>query len=241
MRAPQGLVADVVRFSWVDGPGNRFVVFLQGCNLNCLACHNPHTIPCSTPRARAVGVRELVEEVRPLAPFLAGVTVSGGEATVQAPFVRAFFRAMAADTELSELTRFVDGNGAAEPKVWRSLLPVTDGVMLDLKALDPAVHRSLTGSDNAQVLDSIRMVAAAGKLYEVRLLLVPGTNDDPQTLDRTVRWLLDVDPGMRIKVIGFRRHGVRALARRWPEANAHRFEQYRRQLTELGVRDLEVV
>ncbi len=241
MRAPQGLVADVVRFSWVDGPGNRFVVFLQGCNLNCLACHNPHTIPAETGRARLVGVADLVEEVRPLAHFLSGVTVSGGEATLQAPFVRAFFKALGASDGLPGLTRFIDSNGAAPASVWRSLLPVTDGVLLDLKALDPSVHRYLTGADNAQVLRSIRRVAASGKLYEVRLLLVPGTNDDPATLRDTVRWLLDVDPAMRIKVIGFRRHGARAVVQHWPEAATHRLEQYREQLTELGVRDLEVV
>ena len=51
--APSGLLADVVPFSWVDGPGNRFVVFFQGCNFDCLACHNPHTIPPRTPRRPA--------------------------------------------------------------------------------------------------------------------------------------------------------------------------------------------
>ena len=179
MKAPPGQIADVVRFSWVDGPGNRFVVFLQGCNLNCLACHNPHTIPCQTPRARGVEVADLVEEIRPLAPFLGGVTVSGGEATLQAPFVRAFFAALAADPQLRTLTRFIDSNGVADAAVWQSLLPVTDGVMLDLKAFDPAMHRYLTGSDNAPVLDSIRDIAATGKLYEVRLLLVPGVQRRP--------------------------------------------------------------
>jgi pyruvate formate lyase activating enzyme len=241
VRAPQGLVADVVRFSWVDGPGNRFVVFLQGCNFNCLACHNPHTIPRQTPRARVVEAAELVEEIRPLAPFLGGVTVSGGEATVQAPFVRALFDALAADGELHRLTRFIDSNGAAPPQAWSSLLPVTDGVMLDLKALDPTVHQYLTGSDNAEVLAAIRQVAAAGKLYEVRLLLVPGINDDPATLESTVRWLLGVDPAMRIKVIGFRQHGVRAEAKGWPEATPEQFAEYHAQLTDLGVRQLEVV
>lgn len=241
MRALQGLVADVVRFSWVDGPGNRFVVFLQGCNLNCLACHNPQTVPLHSAHARAVSVAELVDEVRPLAPFLAGVTVSGGEATVQAPFVEAFFRTLRDDAQLRGLTRFIDSNGAAGPDVWDRLLPVSDGVMLDLKALDPQVHRHLTGSDNAAVLDSIRQVSAAGKLYEVRLLLVPGVNDEPAMLDRTVRWLLDVDPRLRIKVIGFRRHGVRAEAREWPEADASHLDRYRAQLADLGVREVEVV
>ncbi|HEY3086668.1 MAG TPA: radical SAM protein [Jatrophihabitantaceae bacterium] len=240
MKAPQGLLADVVRFSWVDGPGNRFVVFLQGCNLNCLACHNPQTIPRHTPRARLVEVDEVLDEVRPLAPYLAGMTVSGGEATLQAEFVRAMFTTLRADPDLAGLTRFIDSNGAAPAAAWTSLLPVTDGVMLDLKALDPALHEHLTGSCNAQVLDAIRQVAAAGKLYEVRLLLIPGINDDHPTLTQTVDWLLDLDPQMRIKVIGFRQHGVRAEARHWPEPDAHRLDRYRTQLVDLGVRELEV-
>ncbi len=225
----------------MDGPGNRFVIFLQGCNFNCLACHNPQTIPVKTPRARTVEVGELVAEVRAVAPFLSGVTVSGGEATLQAPFVGAFFAALAADRQLRHLTRFIDSNGAAPAEVWSSLLPVTDGVMLDLKALDPAAHRELTGAENAPVLAAIRQAAAAGKLYETRLLLVPGVNDGPATLERTVRWLLDVDPAMRIKVIGFRRHGARGAARIWNEADPDRLAAYGTQLTELGVRDLELV
>jgi len=240
-RAAPGLVADVVRFSWVDGPGNRFVVFLQGCNLNCLACHNPHTIPGATSRARVVEVSDLVDEVRPLAAFLSGVTVSGGEATNQASFVEELFAALGADGGLPHLSRFIDSNGFTTPQVWRSLLPVTDGVMLDLKALDPATHRYLTGEDNVQVVRSIRQLAESGKLYEVRLLLIPGINDDPAALSATAHWLLAVDPEMRVKVIGFRRHGVRASARHWPEPDQRKLDQYGTQLTELGVRHLEVV
>ncbi|TRZ56258.1 MAG: 4Fe-4S cluster-binding domain-containing protein, partial [Streptomycetaceae bacterium] len=53
MKAHQAQVASIIPFSWVDGPGNRFVLFLQGCNFNCVACHNPQTIPLHTPRAVA--------------------------------------------------------------------------------------------------------------------------------------------------------------------------------------------
>lgn len=239
MRAPSGLVADVVRFSWVDGPGNRFVVFLQGCNLDCPACHNPHTIPRDSVHARLLTVPTLVAEMAPLVPFLAGVTVSGGEATLQAPFVRALFEHLG--REWPGFTRFIDSNGVAGAGVWDALLPVTDGVMLDLKALDPQLHRRLTGAGNEDVLAAIRQLAAAGKLYEVRLLLVPFVNDAPATLERTVDWLLAIDPAMRIKVIRFRRHGVRAPGRDWPEADEARAEDYRRLLTECGVRRLEVV
>src|SRR6266540_2608284 len=164
MRAIRGLVCDVIRFSSVDGPGNRFVVFLQGCDFNCLACHNPQTIPAFSRAARWLTVPDLVAQVRETAPYLSGVTVSGGEATRQPAFLRDFFTALRDDERLSRLTRFVDSNGDAPPAVWDSLMPVLDRAMLDLKALDPDLHLRLTGRRNAQVLAAIRQVAAHGKL-----------------------------------------------------------------------------
>ena len=214
--APVGLVADVVRFSWVDGPGNRYAVFFQGCNLDCLACHNPHTMPRRTPLARAVTIEQLVDDVRAIAPFLSGVTVSGGEATLQAPFVAAWFAALRADPDTARLTRFVDSNGCADDATWDLLLPVTEGVMLDLKALDVATHRELTGLGNAQVLHSLDRLVAERRLAEVRLLVVPGHNDSEEALRSTGDYLAQHAPGVPVKVIAFRPHGVRAAARHIP-------------------------
>jgi pyruvate formate lyase activating enzyme len=226
MSQPRGLLADVVRFSWVDGPGNRFAVFLQGCNLDCLACHNPHTIPRSTPRAREVSAPELLDEVRPLAPFLSGVTTSGGESTLQAPFVRAWFDALHDDPATARLTRYIDSNGCADDTTWDLLLPATDGVMLDLKALDPVVHWALTGSGNTAVRRSLDRLAADGKLVEVRLLVVPGHNDSADGLRRTGAYLAAHAPGVPVRVIGFRPHGVRAAARSIPEPTAEQRASY---------------
>lgn len=241
MNRPHALLADVVPFSWVDGPGNRFVAFLQGCNLNCVPCHNPHTIPLDTPRARVVDVPDLLAEVRPLHRFLSGITVSGGEATVQPDFVAALFAAVKADAELCHLTTFLDTNGTAKLEVWDRLIPVMDAAMVDLKAFDPDVHVALTGETNDDVLVSIRHLAAHGKLYEVRLLLVPGVNDSPDQLERTAKWLLGVDPYMRVKVTGFRRHGARAAAQQWLEPTEDRWAEYRKLFTHAGVRDLVLV
>ena len=222
-----GLVADVVPFSWVDGPGNRFAVFMQGCNLDCLACHNPHTMPRATPNARQVTVDELLGEARPLAPFLSGVTVSGGEATLQAPFVAAWFRALGADPDTAGLTRLIDSNGCADAATWDLLLPVTDGVMLDLKALDVDTHIRLTGHSNAPVLVSLHRLAAEEKLTEVRLLVVPGHNDGEDALRDTGDYLAEHAPGVAVRVIGFRPHGVRASAREIPEPTVEERAAYR--------------
>ena len=241
MSSSPGLVADVVRFSCVDGPGNRFVVFLQGCTFDCVACHNPQTIPERCVLARTLWPDELLEEIRPAAPYLAGITMSGGEATRQAAFVEDVFTRVKADADLSTLTTFVDSNGDAPRAVWDALVPVMDGAMIDLKALDGRTHAQLTGHPNVRVLESIRHLAESGRLYEVRLLLVPGVNDDRATLERTAEWLLGVDPAMRVKVIGFRRHGVRHQGRRWRDATDDDLDGYGYVLRDAGVRRLELV
>ena len=208
-----GLVADTITFSSVDGPGNRFVVFLQGCNFDCVVCHNPQTIHQfthqSAPPSMRRTVADLVAHIRRAAPFVRGVTVSGGEATMQPEFLEALFTTLKADDTLSRLTCLVDSNGAAPPEVWDRLVPVMDGAMIDLKCLDDEIHRSMTGQSNAEVLVSIERLHRLGLLHEVRLLLLAGVNDDLSLIRRTAQWLAGIDPTMRLKVIGFRAHGAR--------------------------------
>jgi len=227
LKAHQAQVASIIPFSWVDGPGNRFVLFLQGCNFNCLACHNPQTIPLHTSRARVMGVPDVLAEIRAAMPYISGITVSGGEATVQHEFVLELFTEIKKSPEFSGLTTFIDSNGNAPQMVWDSLAPFTDGVMLDLKALDDDSHITLTGSSNAVVLESIKFLDSIKKLFEVRLLLVPGHNDSDEELIKTAIWLKGVNPDMKIKINAFKNHGVRATARDWPEVDEEDLLRYR--------------
>lgn len=230
-----GLVADTIEFSAVDGPGNRFVVFLQGCNLDCVACHNPHTIPLRSDAATRMTVDDLLARIRPAAPFLSGVTVSGGEATLQARFLRELFEALGSDPTTRRLTRFVDTNGDAPRATWDLLHPAMDAAMVDLKALDDATHRRLTGHSNARILSSIRLLSERGQLYEVRLLLAAGTNDSDAELAATASWLSAVDPRMRVKVIGYRAHGVRETAASLVEPTAEQRSRYADVLSASGL------
>lgn len=209
MTVTSGYVAGTITFSVVDGPGNRFAIFLQGCNFDCVACHNPQTIPHAEGTHFRTTVDELLVKIRKAAPFISGITVSGGEATQQAEFVHAIFTAVKADPQLRRLTCFVDSNGGCPQSTWELLAPVMDGAMIDLKCLDPEIHRSMTAQPNDEVLASIRHLHTLGMLYEVRLLMLAGVNDDPALLRRTGEWLAAIDPQMRLKVIGFRAHGAR--------------------------------
>ena len=286
MNAIRGLVNRTLPFSAVDGPGNRFVVFMQGCNLNCITCHNPHTIgtcnlcgicvdecpakalrwapenggidwepslcrycdTClevcpidSTPHAQWLEVEALLKRIIRVAPFLSGITVSGGEAARQPQFVRALFEALRNEPRLSRLTTFIDTNGIAELSVWQPLQPLTDGVMIDLKSLDGDIHRQLTGDDNEMVQRAIRFWHEQGKLHEVRLLLIPGVNDDEELLNRTARWLSTLDPLPRLKLIGFRRHGVRERGLEYVEMPVAQMIRIHEHFLNHGFEDLSVV
>jgi len=199
----------------VDGPGNRLVIFLQGCNFDCACCHNPDTIGEYNPVARQYSVAEILELLREHLPFLTGVTVSGGEPTKQLKFVIELFKAIKADQELADLSCFIDSNGYLGESGWESVLPVTDGVMLDIKSFDSATHQELTTRDNLKSLQSARILHAAGKLYELRVLLVPGKTDNDAELDGLIEFVKTLGLDTRIKLNAFQHHGVRDEALKW--------------------------
>lgn len=258
MSSTQATVSKVLNFSCVDGPGNRLVIFLQGCNFNCSACHNPHTIgqcnhcgecipachvgalslvggeirfdpescdqcdacteacPISAnPMVRRYTVAEILTLARQHRPFLSGITVSGGEATLQLKFVVELFGAIKADPELADLTCFIDSNGHLGVSSWEKLLPVTDGVMLDIKAFGKRKHLQLTGKENDRSLQSARILQAAGKLHELRYLLIPGKTDSDDELDELAEFANTLGTDVRIKLNAFQHHGVRGEALEW--------------------------
>jgi len=234
-RAP---IVKTIPFSWVDGPGNRFVIFTQGCNFNCIACHNPQTIPLHTSRAVDRDVESLLKEIREVTPFISGVTVSGGEATLHDDFILELFTKMHGDPVLETLTRYIDSNGNASLETWEKLIQVTDGVMLDLKVLDNDKHIALTGDTNKLVLESIEFLARNHSLHEVRLLLIPGINDSDEELEKTAKWLMAIDPEMQVRINAFKTHGVRASAKHWQEVTDLDLRRYLRLLTKHGIKNL---
>jgi pyruvate-formate lyase-activating enzyme len=183
------------------------------CNMCIEVCPSD-----STPLSEMLRLDSLTKRIADVAHFIAGITVSGGEPTLQSDFVAGLFCALKCNEELSGLTTFVDSNGHTTRQTWERLLPVMDGAMITLRALDLETHIAITGESNARVLTSIRYLAEWDRLWEVRLLMIPGMNDDPAVVARTAAWLHDIDPSMRINLVGFRSTGVRSQYASIPDA-----------------------
>ena len=281
MNSVRATVSKVLTYSIVDGPGNRLVIFLQGCNFDCAACHNPHTIgDCNhcgdcipachadalslvdgriafdpaacdqcddcldacpidaNPMVRDYSIEDILALAREHRPFLSGVTVSGGEPTRQLKFVTALFAAIKADEDLEGLDCFIDSNGNLGASGWQHLLPVTDGVMLDIKSFDNVLHRELTGKGNARSLQSARLLHEAGKLHELRFLLVPGQTDSDAELDRLIEFVRTLGGEVRVKLNAFQHHGVRAKAREWAPMSRAGVGRAAERLREAGIRNV---
>ena len=139
-----GRIHSFESFGTVDGPGVRFVAFMQGCPLRCQFCHNPDTWDPQGKCQYEMEPRQLVDEVLKYRSFIksGGVTVSGGEPLMQADFVAEFFRLC----RIEGLHTALDTSGAIITGRVKDVLDNTDLVLLDVKTMDAEMYPRLTGS-----------------------------------------------------------------------------------------------
>lgn len=208
-----GRVHSVESFGSVDGPGVRYVVFLQGCALRCRYCHNPETWAGGgeewTPKA-------LLDKALRYKTYWGkngsngGITVSGGEPLLQIDFLTEFFRLAhqkGVHTTLDTAGQPFREDPAFLEKFDR-LLAVTDLIMLDLKEFDQERHIALTGKGNENILAMARYVSDHGVALWIRHVLVPGLTDDEaglRAMDQFIRSLKTVE---RVEVLPYHTLGL---------------------------------
>ena len=182
-----GYVHSTESFGTVDGPGVRFVVFLQGCPMRCQYCHNPDTWKMNSGAVRSA--QSLIQEYERNAAFYSkgGITVTGGEALMQIDFVLELFqlarkKKIHTCLDTSGIT-YHPGQSGYNQKL-DVLMEVTDLVMLDIKHIDPACHKTLTGHDNAGILAFAKYLEQKNIPVWIRHVVVPGITDDPVYLAR---------------------------------------------------------
>ena len=182
-----GFIHSTESFGTVDGPGVRFVVFLQGCPMRCQYCHNPDTWKMNTGSVRSA--QSLIRDYERNAAFYrkGGITVTGGEALMQIDFLLELFQ-LAKEKNIHTCldtsgVTYRPGESAYNEKL-DALMAVTDLVLLDIKHIDPEGHKTLTGHDNAGILAFARYLEQKGVDVWVRHVVVPGITDDEELLTR---------------------------------------------------------
>ena len=206
-----GNIHSVESFGSADGPGVRYIVFLKGCAMRCKYCHNPETWAgqgedWQTPEEvlnKALRYKNYWKKN-------GGITVSGGEALLQIDFVTELFRLAkekgvntCLDTSGNPFTRQEPFFGK-----FRKLMEVTDLFMLDIKHMDPAGHRKLTGCDNANILDMARFLSDSGKAMWIRHVLVPGITDDEEQLTSLRKFIDTLKTVERVEILPYHTLGV---------------------------------
>ena len=150
----------------VDGPGIRFVVFMQGCPMRCLYCHNPDTWGVNI--NRQISADEILTQYDGVKEFCkGGITVTGGEPLVQIDFVTELFK----KAQEKGIHTALDTSGVlfgGKSKKTDTLLQYTDLVLLDIKHIDDEEHKKLTGHSNKNILEFAKYLSDTNKPMWVR-------------------------------------------------------------------------
>ncbi len=195
-------------FGTVDGPGIRFVVFMQGCPMRCLYCHNPDS--WQTGAGKEYSAEQVAQNILRYKNYFAGgggVTVSGGEPMLQAAFVEELFTLLKAN----EVHTALDTSGVLfQPQdihKFDGLLSVTDLVLLDIKHIDDGRHKDLTRHSNGNVLAFAQYLSKIGKPMWIRHVLVPGLTDDDGYLQRLSGFIKTLNTVERVEVLPYHTMG----------------------------------
>ena len=188
----KGRIHSIQSLGAVDGPGVRYVVFLQGCPLRCAYCHNPDTWDFAGGTEREAA--ELVKEIYRFKPYFGtkgGVTVSGGEPLQQAAFVEELFSLL----HKEGIHTALDTSGVGDLTAARRVLEHTDLVLGDLKFATPEEYKTHCRADMEKILAFYRLAAEMQVPLWVRHVVVPGLNDTLEDMGK-IKALADSFPNL---------------------------------------------
>ncbi len=206
-----GYVNKLESFGAVDGPGVRYLIFLNGCKMRCAFCHNPDT--WAEGCGEEYTADELLKKALRFKPYWkneGGITVSGGEPLLQIDFVLDLFK----KAKAMGINTCIDTAGQPfthdEPfySKWKELMSLTDTVLFDIKNIDPQAHKELTGVDNENILQMAREMSDMGVKMWIRHVLVPGGSDNDEYLKRTREFIDSLKTVERVEVLPYHTLGI---------------------------------
>ncbi len=186
----------------VDGPGVRFVVFMQGCNLRCGCCHNPDTWEWSG--AKEFPAQEIMNKVVRYKEYFGsdgGLTVSGGEPLLQAEFVKELFTL----ARQNGINTCLDTSGSILNDSVKELLKVTDRVLLDIKYTTDELYKKHVGCELNKALDFLKALNEMGIKTTVRQVIIPTLNDTKENIEKLNQIVLTNKCIDKVELLPFRK------------------------------------
>lgn len=201
----KGYIHSVESFSTQDGPGVRYVIFFQGCQLRCKYCQNPDTWHLK--EGDLVSVTKLITKVSRCKNYFGskgGVTISGGEPTLQLDFLVELLK----QCKEEEIHTAIDTSGYVETAKFQRLLPYLDLVLLDIKSIVEAKHQELTGVSNQQTLKLLEFLEEKEQSFWVRYVVVPGITDELDELKELVEMLARLEYLEKVQLLAYHKLGI---------------------------------
>lgn len=216
-----GRIHSIETFGSVDGPGIRFVIFLQGCRLRCRYCHNVDTWDDHGGWEQPVKAADLLKKALRYRSYWGpdgGITVSGGEPLLQMEFLQDLFeqaKALGIHTCIDTagepfrtgVKTLMTNRSKAGDAQWfesfRKLMKVTDLLLVDIKHIDPEKNQWLTGASNKSVLSMLRYLDSIAKPVWIRHVLVPGITDHKKDLQKLREFLDTLTNVERVEILPY--------------------------------------
>lgn len=197
-----GRIHSFESFGAVDGPGIRFVIFMQGCPLKCKYCQNRDTWNING--GKEYTTSEIINKVMRCKPYIdnsnGGVTVSGGEPLLQANFIIDLFKQL----KKYSIHTAIDTSGCMHINdTIKELLEYTDLVILDIKHIDEEKCISLTSMSNKNELEFAKYCSSIGKDIWIRQVLIPGYTDSKEDLIKTRKFIDSLDTVKNIEILPY--------------------------------------
>ena len=202
----QGYIHSIETMGLADGPGLRIVVFMQGCPLRCLFCHNPDT--WERENNLFTTSDEIVNTVRKYRNFIeqnGGVTLSGGEPLFQSEFTLDILK----KCKKSGFHTALDTSGTGyNSELLDEILKYTDLVLLDIKAFTNSSYKKMTGNDMAEFNYFLDKIQKKNKKIWIRQVIVPGINDTKDYILKLKKYLSKIKNIERIDLLPYHNMGL---------------------------------
>src|SRR5690554_1421809 len=203
----KGNVHFIETFGAFDGPGVRYVLFLQGCPFQCQFCHNRDS--WSTEERTLMSVDEVFEDFKKYQAFYkdGGITVSGGEPLLQIKFLLALFKKFKSEGIHTTIDTSAACFDLRRSEEFKELMKYTDLVLLDIKQINDEKHKVLVGSSNKRVLEFARFLDELKVPVYTRHVLIPGINNDTEDLKALREFLNTLSNIVDINVLPYHTSG----------------------------------